>query len=39
MNNADFAAEYHITTGNKPDEDVAITLLLGIDQAVRATGC
>ena len=40
MNNADFAAEYHITTGNKPDEDVAITFALcqGIDQAVRATG-
>ena len=40
MNNADFAAEYHINTGNKPDEDVAITFALcqGIDQAVRATG-
>ena len=40
MNNADFAAEYSVTTGNKPDEDVAITFALcqGIDQAVRATG-
>jgi branched-chain amino acid transport system substrate-binding protein len=40
MNNADFAAEYNITNGKVPDEDVAITFALcqGIDQAVRATG-
>ena len=40
MNNSDFVAEYNITNGKLPDEDVAITFALcqGIDQAVRATG-